>query len=78
MNNTAARLAAYGLLNLGSRAVHLPGQDCMASANPSSTYYGSGRQECYWTTRNFRGWIPTTVGGAEALPYSTILSDHGF
>jgi hypothetical protein len=76
--NTAARLPGGGQLNLGSRAHHTSAQDCMPSADPSYIYYGSGRLECYWTTENFRGWIPTSVGGADSDPYSTRLQAEGF
>lgn len=76
--NTAARVVSGAILNLGSRAVHTPAQDCMESSNPSFTYYGSGKTECYWTTRNFRGWIPFTIGGDSSSPYSTQLSTMGF
>jgi hypothetical protein len=76
--NTGARVVAGGQLNLSSRSVHTSLQDCMESANPSYVYYGSGRKECYWTNQNFRGWIPTTVGGAESDPYSPVLSVMGF
>lgn len=76
--DTAARVAGGGNVNIRSRAVHMASQDCMVSANPSYIYYGSGRQECYWTNRRFRGWIPTTVGGDDSTAYSGILADHGF
>lgn len=76
--NTAARFVAWSTLNLGSRGTHSSSQDCMPSSNPSYEYYGSGRLECYWTTQNFRGWIPTTVGGAEAGPYNPLLQSMGF
>jgi hypothetical protein len=36
---TAAMVVAWGILNLGSRAVR--GQDCMTSQNPSFTHYGT-------------------------------------
>ena len=76
--NTSARVAASANLNIGSRGVHTAAQDCMASSNPSYQYYGSGRQECYWTNRRFRGWIPTTVGGDDSDPYNPILDLAGF
>jgi len=74
--NTAARIGVGSVWNLGSRST--PRIDCVTSRDPNYEYYGSGRQECYWTTQNFRGWIPTTVGGAEAGPYSPVLSAFGF
>jgi hypothetical protein len=76
--NTSARVYAAGIVNIGSRAVHTPSQHCMTSTNPAYQYYGSGRQECYWTNTRFRGWIPTTVGGADSDPYSPILAAAGF
>ena len=76
--NTAARVAAGASLDLGSRSHHSVAQNCMVSSNPSYQYYGAGRQECYWTSQPFRGWIPTSVGGAEAGPYSTRLQERGF
>lgn len=76
--NTAARVIAGANLNLGSRAYHSSNQDCVASTNTSYEHYGSGRLECYWTTQNFRGWIPTTIGGAESSSYSSVLSSQGF
>lgn len=76
--NTADRVAAGASLNIGSRGSHSTGQDCMASANPAYEYYGSGRLECYWTEARFRGWIPTTIGGADADPYTTKLQSMSF
>jgi hypothetical protein len=76
--NTSTRLYAGSNVNIGSRAVHTTAQDCMPSSDPSYQYYGSGRQECYWTTRRFRGWIPMTVGGADSDPYEPILRNAGF
>ena len=76
--NTAARVEWSASYNRGSRAVHTAAQDCVTSRNPSSTYYGSGRQECFWSGSNFRGWIPTTVGGAVSGPYTTVLANEGF
>ena len=74
--DTPARLATGGAYNLGSNGVRLI--DCVGSRDPSYIYYGSGRQECFWSTRNFRGWIPTTVGGDESDPYSDRLAAEGF
>jgi hypothetical protein len=77
--NKVARVYAGLEVNLGSHAVHRTDQDCVVSRNTSYEYYGSGRQECYWTTTpSFRGWIPTTIGGAVAPPYSPMLQDWGF
>jgi hypothetical protein len=79
-NNTAAIVNAPAIYNLGSLAVHTAAQDCVTSRDPSYIYYGSGRKECYWTpATGFRGWIPTTVGGAEAdASYRSILNAQGF
>lgn len=74
--DTPARLVVGAAYNVGSSAVRLI--DCVASRNPAYVYYGSGRQECYWTTRRFRGWIPTTVGGLDSSPYSERLAAEGF
>jgi hypothetical protein len=77
-NNASARVAAGAYLNIGSRAQTGTSSDCMASSNPLYQYYGSGRTECYWTTKRFRGWIPYSIGGADSDPYSPILSSMGF
>ena len=76
--NTATRLEWSSLWNLGSRTTHSGDQDCKLSRNPSFEYYGSGRYECYWTGVDFRGWIPTSVGGAVAGSYSPVLQAMGF
>jgi hypothetical protein len=47
-------------------------------APPPYEYYGGGRLECYWTSQRFRGWIPTTVGGAEADIHGVMLHAMGF
>ena len=79
-NNTGARVDASAIYNLGSLTAHTAAQDCVTSRNPSYIYYGSGRKECYWTAvTGFRGWIPTTVGGAEAdASYRSILNAQDF
>jgi hypothetical protein len=76
--NTSVRHTAGVAYNIGSRSVHTAAQDCWLSQDPTYLYYGSGRTECYWTPKTFRGWIPTSVGGMEAGVYSTILADQGF
>lgn len=68
-----ARVAAAEVLNIGSRASHTSGQDCMPSSDP--LFSGNGEIECYWTGSRFGGWIgtlPDTEG------YSGPLSDWGF
>jgi hypothetical protein len=76
--NSSARVAAGGYLNLGSREVHTVWQDCLASQSSAHPYYGSGRQECYWTNREFRGWYPDSVSGGQSTAYEEILLEHGF
>jgi hypothetical protein len=76
--NTAARVAWGGPYDLGSRAVHTDSQDCKVSRNISYIYYGSGRQECFWSGSDFRGWIPTTIGGGASASYSSELAYEGF
>lgn len=73
-----ARVITSTFTNLGSRAHHTGAQDCMPSSNTSYQYYGSGRLECYWTYSDFRGWIPTSVGGDPSTPYSHVLGHMGF
>jgi hypothetical protein len=72
------RVSVPATANIGSRLHHTSGQDCWISTNPSYQYYGSGRTECYWTSKQFRGWIPDSVGGMGATWYSTILDEHNF
>jgi hypothetical protein len=77
-NDTSARLPAGADLNIGSSINHTATQDCMPSQDPLYQYYGSGRLECYWTNVQFRGWIPSWIGGAASDPYAPKLSAHGF
>lgn len=77
-NNAAARVAAGGWLNIGSRARHTAAQDSTLSVNPNYVYYGRGRYEAYWTTKDFAGWVPNSVSGARSSPYSTKLAAFGF
>jgi hypothetical protein len=74
--NTAARVVVSSAWNVGSSSVPL--LDCVVSRDPGYIYYGSGRQECFWANQNFRGWIPTSIGGASSTPYRTRLNDGGF
>jgi hypothetical protein len=75
--DTSERVHVSAAYNIGSSAVHLI--DCVPSRDPSFTYYGSGRQECYWSSGEFRGWIPTSVGGSSATPgYGARLTSFGF
>ncbi len=76
--NTSTRHEALGTSNIGSRNAHTSAQDCSASVDPAYLYCGSGRTECYWTPKTFRGWIPETVGGMESGVYPTILAVQGF
>lgn len=77
-NNAATRVAAGGSLNIGSRARHTAAQDSTLSVNPSYVFYGGGRYEAYWTTKDFAGWVPNSVSGARSSPYSTKLAAFGF
>ncbi|MEZ4411855.1 MAG: hypothetical protein R2910_02555 [Gemmatimonadales bacterium] len=74
--DTPARVFVSGVYNLGSNSVRLI--NCTTSRDPSYIYYGSGRQECFWTDTIFRGWIPTSIGGAASDPYKTRLNAEGF
>ena len=74
--NTAELITAPAGQNLGSRNARFI--DCVVSQNSAYEYYGSGKQECYWTVKRFRGWVPTTVGGGDAEDYSARLSRFGF
>ena len=76
--DTAARVVAGEVLNLGSSSHHSASQDCMVSSDPANPYYGSGRQECYWTGSNFQGWVPDYVGGSSASAYRPRLDAFGF
>ncbi len=73
LSDTAARLPGGGNLNIGSRAVHLPEQDCMASSNPALS--GNGVVECVWTNRRFSGWSGAIP---DASAYTGRLADPGF
>lgn len=76
-NNTTARVEVSSYWNIGARNSH--SIDCVVSRNPSYEYYGMGRQECYWTARNFRGWVPDSIGGGDSgTSYSSILSNFVF
>lgn len=75
--DTSERVFVSGAYNVGSSDVHLI--DCVESRDPGYVYYGSGRQECYWSSGEFRGWIPTWVGGTTAMPgYGARLSYFGY
>ena len=74
--NMAARVWAGWLQNLGSRSD--PIIDCVVAQDPIHPYYGSGREECYWTGARFRGWYPLSVGGADSDPYGPTLAHWGF
>lgn len=76
--NTTARVFVSASRDIGSRNTHTYSQDCSYSQDPGYLYYNGGREECYWTLRDFQGWIPDSVGGPPSSPYSTILSNHGF
>lgn len=75
-NNTATRVDASGVWNIGSASD--PFYDCVASRDPSYEYFGLGRTECFWTQKDFRGWVPDSIGGGQAGPYSVVLANQGF
>jgi hypothetical protein len=75
-NNAAVRLEWSAYWNLGSSS-H-PRIDCVVSRDPSYEYYGSGRQECFWTGSDFAGWVPDNVGGDRASSYGPQLTTAGF
>lgn len=50
----------------------------MGSENPAYFFYGSGRLECYWSERPFRGWVPDGIGGGQATGYLDRLELMGF
>jgi hypothetical protein len=80
-NNASVRFFFGGdNRNVGARPAtgHTPAQDCKPSVDPTYLYYGAGRIECFWTNVRFRGWIPTTVGGADSEGYSTVIAPLGF
>jgi hypothetical protein len=68
-----ARVEAGAQLDIGSRAVHTPQQDCMPSSHP--VYSQTGEIECYWTGSRFGGWIGAQP---DAPGYSGRLSYWGF
>lgn len=75
--DTSVRLEAGSYANLGSRSS--PFIDCIVAEDPQHPYYGSGREECFWTdTQWFRGWFPESVGGPTADPYNAFLAGFGF
>ena len=77
-NNAAARVAAGGQLDLGSRLFHTAAQDSMKSGNPAYQYYGGTRYEAYWTNKQFAGWVPNNVNGLRSSAYSPALVAMGF
>lgn len=82
-DNVTARLDWSNLWNVGSQAhpfmTSVIGRDSIiTSRNPSYEYYGAGGQECYWTERDFRGWVPNNLGGAQAASYLSKLAHFGF
>ena len=60
-------------MNIGSRSIHTPQQDCLPSSHP--IYSQTGEIECYWTGARFGGWIGTLP---DASGYSDRLSHWGF
>jgi len=74
--DTPAQVFVSGAYNVGSGGHHL--LNCVESRDPSYIYYGAGRQECFWTGSDFRGWTPDSVGGASSSPYIDRLNYGGF
>ena len=69
------RVYAGDNVNLQSRAVHRPDQDCWASTNP--IYSSNGIKECYWKVDKFIGWHVGYAGTGET-EYTYKLSRMGF
>jgi hypothetical protein len=82
-NDTPARVFVSGNRNIGSRAHQTI--NCTIAEDPAYQYYGSGRQECYWSAldslgnpTSFRGWIPESVGGPASSAYDLTLTAFDF
>lgn len=71
---TEVRLEVNYAQNIGRRGA--PFIDCVPTGVSSHPAYGLGREECYWTQRNFRGWFSAAAGGGSAASYSDLLTDH--
>lgn len=75
--DTSVRDVIANVWNIGSREHQL--LNCVEARSPAHPYYGSHREECYWTPGSeFRGWFPTYVGGDVASPYNDVLTALGF
>jgi hypothetical protein len=74
--NTWVRITAPVSQNIGSR--HIRWIDCKVSENTGYEYYGEGKEECYWRTMRFRGWVPFRVGGGDSEDYSARLARVAF
>lgn len=68
-NEVRIEVAANG--NIGSRST--PFIDCVVTARTDHPNYGGGRTECYWTVKQFQGWL---LGGVPADPYSNHLLNY--
>lgn len=66
-DDTAARVPWSNFWNIGSEAHPLINQ--VTSRDQSYEYYGSGRTECLWTEKRFRGWVPDSIGGGDSKSY---------
>lgn len=74
-----ARVNTGANVNIGSRAHHSSGQDCMVATSTSHPFYGSGKKECYWTGANFTGWYPDSIpGDRSTTAYGPKLASQGF
>jgi hypothetical protein len=69
------RVVAGDNVNIASRAVHRPDQDCWFSTSPIYSTYG--KKECYWTSKQFLGWHDGYAGLGESR-YTVKLADNGF
>lgn len=74
--DSEVRLEWSNWFNIGSNSSRLI--DCVQSRSPGYEYYGSGRQECLWSSVDFRGWVPDGVGGGHAGRYGDILRSYLF
>jgi hypothetical protein len=62
-------------VNIQSRLVHRPDQNCWPSTNP--IYSSNGIKECYWTVDKFIGWH-VGYAGVGVTEYTYKLRDMGF
>lgn len=70
------RLEWNAAWNIGSET-H-PYLNAVSSRDASYEYYGQGGVECFWTPIDFRGWVPSSIGGGQAGSYLSKLIRWGF